>query len=332
MTLTDGLTASDRSERNGQGYLYTYARHESEAELCSLELSCLFPGLQLDEEARAFRHARQIEPSRSPFIKQRLDIRLDCGSDDELMDVAAASLSSGSLTFRSRYVKTGVVDEPDNDKRLALERRLGLAVEGEPDLKRPDIVFGLTRFAGRWLTGILHEAEPVWLRHQEKPRQYSTALPTRAARAAVNIAVPEPEGQRLLDPCCGIGTVLLEALSMGVDIRGGDLNPLAATGARANLEHFGYSANLVSIADMRSLEGRFDAAILDMPYNLCSVSPPEEQLDMLQALRRLAARAVIVTTEPIEPIIREAGYRIQETARLTKGNFVRFVHLCVKES
>ena len=68
--------------------------------------------------------------------------------------------------------------------------------------------------------------------------------------------------------------------------------------------------------------------IRDRPYNLCSVSPPEEQLEMLASLRRLAGRAVILTTEPIEPLIREAGFSIRETCRLTKGSFVRFLHLC----
>ncbi|SDS63572.1 Putative RNA methylase family UPF0020 [Paenibacillaceae bacterium GAS479] len=338
MIPSDQTTSSLPYKRDGDGddiglgYLYTYACHESEVELCSLELHCLFPGVQLDPNLRAFRHSRRLDPSRSPFIKQRLSIRLDTASKEELMVAAAEVLTSGEGTFRSRYVKIGASDEPENEQRLALERRLGLSVTGEPDLKRPDIVFGLTRFQGRWLAGELALAEPVWLRHKDKPRQYSTALPTRAARAAVNIAAPQSTEARLIDPCCGIGTVLLEALSMGMDIRGSDLNPLAVTGARVNLEHFGYSPELAVIADMRTLEGRFDAAILDMPYNLCSVSPPEEQLEMLQSLLRLSGRAVIVTSESIESIIREAGFQIEATARLTKGNFVRFFHFCVGKS
>lgn len=308
-------------------YLYTYACHESEAELCSLELRCLFPGLTLPPDHDAFIHSRRLDPSRSPFLKQRLRIEIDAASPEELLE-RAAGLSAGERTFRVRYAKTGAPGQPDNEGRLALERQLGMAIHGEPDLRRPETVFGAALLDGRWLCGEMASAEPVWLRQNAKPRQYSTALPARAARAAVNIAVPEIPGIRALDPCCGIGTVLLEALSMDIDIRGADLNPLAAVGARENLRHFGYPEELVRIADMRSLEGRYDAALLDMPYNLCSVSPPEEQLEMLASLRRLAGRAVILTTEPIEPLIREAGFSIRETCRLTKGSFVRFLHLC----
>jgi tRNA (guanine10-N2)-dimethyltransferase len=308
-------------------YLYSYACHESEAELCSLELRTLFPGLQLLPDADAFIHGRRLDPSRSPFLKLRLDIRVDAGSRDELLE-QASGLSAGSRTFRVRYAKTGAPGQPDNEGRLALERQLGMVIHGEPDLRQPDTVFGAALLDGRWLCGEMTPAEPVWLRQNGKPRQYSTALPARAARAAVNIAVPEIGGIRAVDPCCGIGTVLLEALSMGIDIRGGDLNPLAAVGARENLRHFGYPESLVEIADMRSLQGHYDAALLDMPYNLCSVSPPEEQLEMLSALRRLAGRAVILTTEPIEPLIAEAGFYIAATCRLTKGNFVRLLHLC----
>ncbi|QJC50487.1 RNA methyltransferase [Paenibacillus albicereus] len=322
----DGFTASVRD------YLYIYACHESEAELCALELSCLFPGFLMTPDSRAFRHARRLDPSRSPFLKQRLDIRAEAASEPELLEAAGAVLSPGERLFRARYVKTGALDQHPDRRRLELERALGLAVTGEPELKRPDVVYGLTRHEGRWLAGELAEAEPLWLRHQDKPRQYSTALPTRAARAAVNIAAPgEPAGSSLVDPCCGIGTVLLEALSLGFSCRGNDLNPLAAVGARENLRHFGHAEELVSIGDMRGLSGAFDAGVLDMPYNLCSVSPPEEQLGMLIALRRLTGRAVVVTTEPIEAILQEAGFRIEATARLTKGNFVRLFHLCLAD-
>ena len=311
----------------GKQYLYTYAAHEFEAELCSLELRTLFPSAVLRGDANALLHTRRLDPSRSPYLKLRMAVELEADSLEKLAEMAL-SLSSGDKTFRVRYAKTGAPDQPDNEERLAAERRLGLAIHGEPDLRRPEMVFGVCRLDGRWLCGEMALGEPIWLRQNDKPRQYSTALPARAARAAVNIAVPEPQGITAIDPCCGIGTVLLEALSMGIDIRGGDLNPLAAIGARENLQHFGYSPGLVDIIDMRSLEGRYDAALLDMPYNLCSVSPPEEQLEMLQSLRSLAARAVIMTTEPIEPIIRQAGFTIMETCRLTKGNFVRFLHLC----
>ncbi|MDF2834615.1 MAG: methyltransferase, partial [Paenibacillus sp.] len=146
------------------------------------------------------------------------------------------------------------------------------------------------------------------------------------ARALVNIAVgPSPAGMTFLDPCCGMGTVLVEALSMGIDAEGVEINPLAARGARINLEHFGYSGRLVTKGDMRQWSGHYDAAILDMPYNLCSVLPSKEQSVMLKALRGLADRAVVVTTENIVSRLVEAGFVVIREAKLSKGTFTRFI-------
>lgn len=83
---------------------------------------------------------------------------------------------------------------------------------------------------GRWIFGDYVEGESVWFRHQQKPNHYSTALSTRVARAVVNIAIPDPNGVKVIDPCCGIGTVLVESLSMGIDIVGSDNNPVILAG------------------------------------------------------------------------------------------------------
>jgi tRNA G10 N-methylase Trm11 len=168
----------------------------------------------------------------------------------------------------------------------------------------------------------------IWLAHKDKLQNYSTALTTRLARAAVNIAVPKPQGIKAIDPCCGIGTVLIEARSMGIDIVGYDLNPLAVLGARANLVHFGFEGS-VTIGDMRLIEGSFDAAILDLPYNLCSVITPEEQLEMLQSARSFAYRVVIITTESIDALIVKAGFVIQDRCVVKKGSFARQVIVCI---
>ena len=74
---------------------------------------------------------------------------------------------------------------------------------------------------------------------------------------------------------------------------------------------------------------RYDALILDMPYNLCSKLPEDEQLQMLQSACRLAKRAVIVTTEQIDPLIVQAGFRIAERCIVNKGNFSRQIIVCV---
>uniref|UniRef100_UPI0038B618DE TRM11 family SAM-dependent methyltransferase n=1 Tax=Siminovitchia acidinfaciens TaxID=2321395 RepID=UPI0038B618DE len=127
---------------------------------------------------------------------------------------------------------------------------------------------------GRWIFDEYVKSESVWHRHQQKPHSYSTALNTRVARAVANIAVPEPSGIKAIDPCCGIGTVLVEALSMGIDIVGSDKNPLILDGVRENIAYFGLSGK-VTFTDIRDVTSHYDVAIIDLPYNLCCAITPE---------------------------------------------------------
>ena len=99
-------------------------------------------------------------------------------------------------------------------------------------MKRPKVTFGLIKIGLKWILGQWTEADKSWQLHQQKPRNYSTGFGVSLARALVNIAAPVVENHRLLDPCCGMGTVVIEALSMGIDAAGNDLNALAVRGAK----------------------------------------------------------------------------------------------------
>ncbi|TXK76080.1 TRM11 family methyltransferase [Paenibacillus sp. N3.4] len=319
-------------------YVYVYACHEDEQALCQLELRSLL-GAGVVIGARHAVSARCVEPSRSPFLKLRLDVWLEAGSVEELASRVGELTVRGS-TFKVVFAETDTA--VSYDRQRDVERELGRHVRGKAQMRQPDQWFAVTELGGRWLFGDCSYGEAVWLQHQQKPQNYSTALGTRLARAVVNIAVPEIAGRRVIDPCCGIGTVLIEAISMGIDIVGNDMNPLAVRGARVNLDHFGMP-NVVSHGDMRTLgaaseqgpeslaspEGGYDALILDMPYNLCSKLPEDEQLLMLQSARRLTKhRAVIITTEQIDPLIKQAGFRIAERCMVRKGNFRRQILVC----
>nr|WP_263324404.1 methyltransferase domain-containing protein [Neobacillus sp. Marseille-Q6967] len=304
-------------------YLYTYAGYEEERSLCALEMRSLFGE---NSQTGILESSVEINPSRSPFIKGRMAVIFEGESfGDLLQKVSTLRLPSG-LTFKVIYVKSGSAGEAFENRR-SIEREVGLHIQGMADLLQPQRLFGVMNVNGRWVFGDYLESESVWFRHQQKPNSYSTALNTRVARAVVNIAIPEPDGVKAIDPCCGIGTVLVEALSMGVDIVGSDRNPLVLRGARENIAHFGYFCE-VKLADIRDVGGQYDVAIIDLPYNLCSVITPEEQLEMLKSARRFSGKIVVVTVEPIDAILNEAGFDILDRAAIRKGSFTREVIVC----
>jgi tRNA G10 N-methylase Trm11 len=306
------------------GYIYTYACHEDEKDLCRLELQCLFGA----EPSNGYVESQlYIDPSRSPFIKQRVSLLFTGISSAELAE-QVISLELHDATFKVIYLETATSPSVTFEQKRAIEREVGWSIRGRADMRKPERVFAIMRLDSRWLFGECVTNEAIWLVHRSKPHNYSTALNTRIARAAVNIAVPNPQGIKAIDPCCGIGTVLIEARSMEIDMVGYDLNPLAVMGARANLAHFGLECSVV-IGDMRFIQGSFDAAILDLPYNLCSISSPEDQLGMLQSARGFARRVVIITTEFIDTLIVNAGFVIQDRCVVKKGSFSRQMIVCI---
>ncbi|MED4605366.1 TRM11 family SAM-dependent methyltransferase [Paenibacillus validus] len=302
-------------------YVYTFAYHEDEASLCALEQRVWF-GVQ--DASPWIESELGLDLSRSPFMKQRLDVMFEGAAVEEVAERASGIDLNGD-TFKVIYVPA---DEPAAyEERRALERQVGARLRGKAEMRTPKRTFGLAKLKHRWVFGELSENAAVWLRHKDRPRPYSTALSTRVARAIMNIAVPQPAGVRAVDPCCGIGTVLIEALSMGMDIEGFDVNPLAVRGARENLRHFGYP-DVVKLRDMREVEGGYDTAILDLPYNLCSKLSEDEQLDLLRSARRMAQRVVVIAIDPIEPSIRLAGLTITDGCIVKKGSFARYVTVC----
>ncbi|HSU79431.1 MAG TPA: methyltransferase domain-containing protein [Candidatus Angelobacter sp.] len=307
-------------------YVYTFACREEEFSLCQLETRALFG---VDTELKILESVLKVDPSRSPFINERIGVIFKEDTLDELVE-KVKGLPPITTSFKVKVIKfknTTGMEKLRFEERRAIEREIGLAVPGQPDLNQPDVVFGIIKSQGRWIFGDLKENQSVWFTHQQKPHQYSTALSTRVARAVVNIAVPNPIGLKVIDPCCGIGTVLVEALSMGVDIVGSDYNSLVMKGARENIAHFGLNGDVI-LSDIRDVTGRFDVAIIDMPYNLCSVITTQEQLDMLQSARRFTKRLVVVTLEPIDEVLTEAGFSIVDRCEARKAKLVREILVC----
>jgi len=106
-------------------------------------------------------------------------------------------------------------------------------------------------------------------RMQHRPFFRSYGMQPRKSRCLVNLSAVRP-GQRMLDPCCGSGSFLIEAALMGVEAYGSDRDDRAVAGSRENLDALGLDAAL-RVLDARRMDawGRtFDAVVCDLPYGL----------------------------------------------------------------
>jgi len=297
-----------------------------EYDLCRMEMRAFFG---FDTNLNYLISDREIEPSRSPFIQERLEVLYESDSIEGLKEqVDGLKVSAESYkVFCFNKMDLGNTQKIPHPERRAVEREIGLVIDGEPELDNPEIIYGLLLLDGRWYFGEYRISESVWRTHVHKPKSYSTALNTRLARSIVNIGVPVIENVRVIDPCCGIGTVVVEALSMGVTIEGRDISPLVCIGARENLAYFDLDGQITKgpIADVQD---HYDVAIIDMPYNIYSHVSKEEEFDIIKQARRIADRVVFITVDSIDNMLGEVGFKILDRCVARKQQFERHVLVC----
>lgn len=309
-----------------QEFIYTYAFTEDERSLCYMEMRAFFG---TETKRNILKSSTKVDPSRSPFIKERIDVLYEADSITDLIN-QASHIELENSTFKVILVKINDLEGSEkfgHDSRRKIERDIGMEIKAEADFHNPDFIFGVITLGGRWYFGYYHKSEAIWLRHLNKPREYSTALSTRVARSVANIAVPNPNGINAIDPCCGIGTVLVEALSMGINIIGRDINPSVVYGAIENIAHFDLEGS-VTKGPIEEVTDTYDVAIIDMPYNLFTHSTPDAQLSILKNARRIAKKVVVITIDPIDFMIKEANFIILDRCVAKKGLFVREVLVC----
>ncbi|MGH3907759.1 MAG: TRM11 family SAM-dependent methyltransferase [Pseudonocardiaceae bacterium] len=88
-----------------------------------------------------------------------------------------------------------------------------------------------------------------------------------ALRPVVAAAMMRLAGEttgRVLDPCCGSGTVLEEALSAGWEAVGSDLDPEAVATARDNVPRG--VVERADVLDLPHADGTFDAVVSNLPF------------------------------------------------------------------
>lgn len=198
------------------------------------------------------------------------------------------------------------------------------ALKAYPNLDHPQHRFAIVVRQDDILLGeVVANTDHSYQIHETKPWHMSTALPARLARALVNLAGVQVNS--ILDPCCGSGSILLEACALGLQAYGMDINPRMVGMTRKNLEHFGYKTD-VQQADARDCVRTVDAVVTDLPYGLYSHTTPENLVGILKRAVQLAPLGIFVAGEDLSPLLYEAGYRSVEVFRVQKRReMARFI-------
>ena len=192
-----------------------------------------------------------------------------------------------------------------NLRSIDIERELGKVYKkfGRVNLKNPDNEIRVLLTDSKWFVGIkIAEVDRSSFenrRAHQRPFFSPISMHPRLARAMVNLSLVK-RGERLLDPFCGTGGILIEAGLIGAKILGGDIKKKMVEGCKINLKSFGlndFEIVLCDVGEIANLFGKVDAIVTDFPYgratstnreNLSSLYPRafEAIADVLRQGRR----------------------------------------------
>jgi tRNA (guanine10-N2)-dimethyltransferase len=211
--------------------------------------------------------------------------------------------AESSFAARVRKIAGSAMDVTVPD----LERRIGSIIRGKVSLVNPSCEYRAIMSGDRCYFGrVIHHIDRSAY-DQRRPGSRAFFHPgvmmPRLARALVNISLISP-GERLLDPFCGTGGILLEASLVGAGGIGSDIDPFMVSGSRENVPDAAFVRADTTCLPFR--DASVDAVVTDLPYgqSVSIIAGSLEGLyrDALSEIRRVLApgkRAVVVTHRDI---------------------------------
>lgn len=308
---------------NSKEYLYFINfEPQFEKDLCMLEMKSLFKKSPTNKHLFSHIH---IDPSRSGFIKEMISIMYRENSLQKIINnIENDKLSYDS--FKICYVKMDS-DKIPYEERMNSLNKIGYVITGHTHMHNPKTLLGLIKINNEWIFGEYYKNTFEYHIHDRKPHSYSNSLSSKLARTLVNIAAQTNLDTKLVDPCCGVGTVLIEALSMNLNIEGYEINEHIAKKAQRNLDFFGYN-NVIKCADMHNITEHYDTSIIDIPYGLFTPTTHENQIAIIQTARRISDKLILVAFENMSQDLQNAHFNIIEKCDTKKGNFTRYIFVC----
>jgi tRNA G10 N-methylase Trm11 len=298
-------------------YLYLVSRPPGEGGLAELELAAL---AGVEASGSAFGLGGRADIERSAYTEACFEVLARGRTLEEICQEIEGLPAQG---FRIRVKK--------HPRRLDLDSRqatiaLANALEGSPNLSDPQTQFLLAASPeGLCFGRLLQRSDRSWQMRAKKPWLYSGSLSPRMARAMVNLGARP--GERLLDPCCGSGTILLEAASMGIKAAGCDLSPLWPPRAAENAAHFGLQVRTWQ-QDAREVSGDYDVIVTNLPYGQNLPSEPQVRKEILAHLTTIAPKLVLVVADDASEMLAKAGWRLLRQAAGQRGSLTRCFYVC----
>ncbi len=209
---------------------------------------------------------------------------------------------SRSMTFR---VITRVMDETRfrrTELRAAVERAIGAGRPGWRIADPADLeVWVVEHRRARFASGL--RLSDKRLRQHGEGRAGERHGAVRPVVAAAMVRLAGDGSGRLLDPCCGSGTIVSEALAAGWDASGSDIDPEAVELARANAA--GAGIQRADALNLPHADGAFGAVVTNLPFGRQfrpAADPPAWVRGVLREAARVTrpgGRVIVLVPPPV---------------------------------
>lgn len=302
--------------------IYVLNYPEGEKELCQLEIGEVFDFIP---EEKTFISEKEFPVSNSIFIKTMLDVWCQ-GETFPLLLERVKEKKFKIDNFRLSFIK-GMMGEVTFQEKGSYYSQIGDNIDGIPRIKDPEITIGIGIYKGNWVMGRLETNDKKWITREKKPNSYSNSLSVRLAKTIVNIAIKGDKEKTIIDPCCGVGTTIIEGIYNGYKIKGSELREKNVVNGNKNMEFLGLPP-ILEKRDVNEIVERYDSSIIDIPYGLFSHITKEEQLEILSSAKRISNRMVLITFENLDPLVEKAGFKILKKGFVRKGRFQREILIC----
>lgn len=295
-------------------YIYLLAGDDTDLELAEAEANAISGAVPISRKVVA--SPELIDTSRTAYVTGGLELLASGKTVDDAVQ-AATDLGIEAEGFGMKAER--IPGKLDISKRAAADA-FAIAITGRPNLDNPREKFlAYITADGVWFGRQLPEPEQDWRRFIRKPADSSSSLPARPSRGICNLLVKG--GEHVIDPCCGTGTLLLHAASLGARVTGFDINEKMVDSSNKNLEHYGFG-RAAELGDATKLSGEYDIMMTDLPYgNMSDITGEGERL--IENILGLAKRGIIVVTVEMADVLRGYGVEVVRDIHLRKFSVTR---------
>ncbi len=306
-------------------FLYFFKYPHLEEELFKGEYRALF---NHENQANYLFSNIRVDIDKSVYIKDVVRLIAEAPSMDEVLKMLEAKKLE-YRNFKVIYLKNDQT-HVKYQETLDICARISKTIAGNVRVSNPENTIAVTFIEGKYVVGEVDHGDESWKRFLNKPYTFCNALDLRMCRTLINLAVGTSDSITVVDPCCGMGSVVLEGLGLGVDIIGFDISRSNSYRARLNLENYGYDGQLVKKSAIEDLEIKKDVAIIDLPYNLYTPITREQQESIIVNGLRIAEKLVLVVHEEYEELFEKHNFEIIRKMIVRKtdnGKFKRIVYI-----